>query len=258
MSRLLLFVLVLSTGLASCGGGGGGSNSANKTSGVAIDGYLKNARAFLDMNSNGVFDLGEPNALTDANGGFSLTASQADIEKYSVVISVIANSTIDQDSPNTPITAAFTMIAPPGKPSVVSPLTTHIVAKMSGGLSQADAETAVKTELGLTSIDIYKNYVEAKASDAAYAQVHNLAAAATTALQNAQAANSGASYADILQSYKSKVTNTVVPRLAQIKAASTPDGAKQLMPAVSANGGGSNTPLTAACNGICVKLGVKK
>lgn len=258
MRKPLLYILITSCGLASCGGGGGGSSSASNTSGVAIDGYLKNARAFLDTNSNGVFDLGEPNALTDANGGFSLSAPQADIDKYSVVISVIANSTVDQDSPNTPITAAFTMIAPPGKPSVVSPLTTHIVAKMGGGLSQADAENAVKTELGLTNIDIYKNYVEAKTSDATYAQVHNLAAAATTALQNAQAANSGASYADILLSYKSKVTITVVPRLAQIKAASTPDGARQLMPAVSSSGGGSSTPLTAACNGICVKLGVKK
>lgn len=255
-ATLILFIL-FSTGLASCGGGSGGSGSSSSANGVAIDGYLKNARAFLDTNSNGVFDLGEPNALTDAAGGFSLKASQVDIDKYSVVISVLANSTIDQDSPNTPITAGFTMISPPGKPAVVSPLTTHIVAKMNGGLSQADAESAVKSELGLTNIDIYKNYVDAKTSDPAYGAVHNVAAAAATALQSAQAANSGASFADILLSYKSQVLSNVVPRLTQIKAANSPDSAKQLMPAVSGSGG-TNLPLTASCNGICFKLGVKK
>jgi hypothetical protein len=129
---------------------------------------------------------------------------------------------------------------------------------MSGGLSQADAETAVKNELGLTSIDIYKNYVEAKKSDPVYAQLHNLASAATTALQNAQVSNSGLSYKDILQSFKSNVTSTVVPRLVQIKAASSPDAAKQLMPSVSTISAGSNKPISATCNGICIKLGIKK
>lgn len=72
----------LAVTLTACGGGGGGSAgtstqaSATTLSGTAVDGYLQGARAFLDVNGNGLADAGEPTATTDANGRYSLDYSQ--------------------------------------------------------------------------------------------------------------------------------------------------------------------------------------
>ena len=52
--------------LIGCGGGGGGSGGGSDTvqkvavAGTVMDGYLKNARVFLDLNDNGVYDSGIP------------------------------------------------------------------------------------------------------------------------------------------------------------------------------------------------------
>lgn len=48
--------------------------------GLAIDGYLEGATAFLDYNFNGVMDENEPRDLTDQNGRFDIDAAEADAE----------------------------------------------------------------------------------------------------------------------------------------------------------------------------------
>ena len=178
--RFLCLPLLLC--IVSCGGGGSGTTTttgggttpgtepivASSTvtiNGVAIDGYLKGARAFLDLNDDGNYQDGEPMAITDSAGGFALSATAAQIAAHSVVVSAIAGQTVDQDNPGVALTKSFTMLAPPGKPEVVSPITTSVVAKVAAGQTLSQAETAVKSDLGLAAVDVYKNYVSAKASN---------------------------------------------------------------------------------------------
>ena len=211
--------------LSACGGGGGGgtaSTSSTSFSGTAMDGYLYKATVFLDLNENGTFDAGEPTATTSETGAFTLSASQEQINTYKVVVVAVAGTTIDQDSPNTTLTSGFTMMSPAGNHEVVSPLTTQVVAKMSAGLTLAAAKTAVQDDLGLTSIDVMKNYVAAKATDANYAKAHNVAASIAEVLKTVDAdSTSSTKLADKLTSLTSKVTTQIKPNIENIKSASS-------------------------------------
>ena len=156
MFRLQLIFISLIAVLTAYGGGGGitASTSSTSFSRIAMDGYLHKATVFLHLNENGTFDAGEPTAITSETGAFNLTATQAQINTYKVVVVAVDSVTVEQDSPNTTVTSGFTMMSPPGDHEVVSPLTTQVLKKMSAGLSLADAKTAVKTELGLDTTDV--------------------------------------------------------------------------------------------------------
>jgi len=54
-------------------------NLADLVSGIVVDGYVAGATVFQDLNNNKSFDSGEPNASTNALGGFSLTPRSIDI-----------------------------------------------------------------------------------------------------------------------------------------------------------------------------------
>jgi hypothetical protein len=261
LTAISLFVLT------SCGGGGGGGAPAggapasSNFNGVAVDGYLYQARAFLDLNGNGQYDSGEPTATTDTNGGFTLSATQDQINSHSVVVSAIAGTTIDQDNPNTPLASGMTLVAPAGNPSVVSPLTTQVSAKMAGGLSLADAKSAVQTELGLPSIDVMKNFVAEKATNAAYADAHKVAASVAEVLKNIETQSSAnTTLANRFSSLTTTVTSQVAPNVTQIKAAASVDDAKTVMTTAISQSvniysiGGSISGLTAS--GLVLANGV--
>ena len=187
-----------------------------------MDGYLYKATVFLDLNENGTYDLGEPTTTTSETGSFTLTATQAQISTYKVVVVAVAGTTIDQDSPTTTVTSGFTMTSPAGSHEVVSPLTTQVAAKMNAGLSLAAAKVAVQTDLSLTSVDVMKNYVAAKVTDTNYAKAHNVAASIAEVLKTIDAdATSSTKLADKLTSLASKVTTLVVPNITSIQAAAT-------------------------------------
>jgi len=95
----------------------------------------------------------------------------------------------DLDNPDVAITKGFTLLAPPGKPEIVSPITTNLVARVKAGQTLSQAEAAVKTEFGLPNIDLYKNYISAKATDANYQQLHNLAAAMVEVAKNVESSD---------------------------------------------------------------------
>jgi hypothetical protein len=218
--RLNLSVFIL-CGLSACGGDNSVDTNSTSFSGTAMDGYLYKANVFLDLNGNGIFDAAEPMAITSDTGAFTLSATQAQISTYKVVVVAVAGVTIDQDSPNTTVTAGFTMMSPPGNHEVVSPLTTQVVAKMSSGLSLDDAKTAVKTELGLDAVDVMKNYVAAKATDANYAKAHNVAASIAEVLKTVDADSTSSNLADKLASLATKVTTQIKPKVESIKSASS-------------------------------------
>ena len=247
----LISLVCFAVALVACGGGGGGSAvgspaTTQAVSGVAIDGNLKSALVFLDLNDNGKFDTGEPNTVTDSNGAFTLNATSSEATTHSVVVSAIAGQTIDQDNPNTLITQGFTLISPPGKNDVISPITTLIVAKMSGGLSLSAAEAAVKTDLGINTLDVYKNYVVEKLSDATYQQVANIAAATAETLKTAEANNTSSSLAAKMSDVTTLFSGTVSTNLSSIKTATNSNAARELMSQLNAS---SNSSATSTATG---------
>ncbi|MDD1828766.1 hypothetical protein LRP52_42095 [Photobacterium sp. ZSDE20] len=122
MKLKLISIALMAGGLSACGGGGGGSSSTStpvaqtKTlQGVAIDGYISGATAFLDINYNGVLDEGEPSSITDDEGSYelSLTGSNSDCMDYAPIVVNVPVGAIDADSPNSPITEPYQLIFPP-------------------------------------------------------------------------------------------------------------------------------------------------
>jgi hypothetical protein len=226
-----LTVLATTLLLVACGGGGGGSVATGPVplSGVAIDGNLYKATVFLDLNEDGLLTAGEPTTTTNDAGGFTLSATQEQIDKYKVIVLAVAGTTIDQDNPNTTIASGFTLMAPAGNTAVVSPFTTQVVAKMNAGATLENAKTAVQTELGLTSVDVMKNYVALKATDTNYAKAHNVAASIAEVLKTIEADSSNTTkLSDKLASLSSKVTSQVVPNVEAIKSASSVSSAVQV------------------------------
>jgi hypothetical protein len=227
MKTLILVATTLM--LIACGGGGSTATGPVALSGVAIDGYLYKATVFLDLNEDGLLTAGEPTTTTNEAGGFTLSATQEQIDKYKVIVLAVAGTTIDQDNPNTTIASGFTLMAPAGDTAVVSPFTTQVVAKMDAGATLENAKTAVQTELGLTSVDVMKNYVALKATDTNYAKAHNVAASIAEVLKIIEADSSNTTKLnDKLASLRSKVTSQVVPNVEAIKSASSVSSAVQV------------------------------
>ena len=217
-----LAALLAIAGLLSGCGGGADSQSAADTqvavAGIAIDGVLKSAQVFLDLNDNGSHDAGEPTALTDSNGAFTLMATPAQKAAHSVVVVAIAGQTVDQDNPGVAVTKGFTLMAPPGKPELVSPITTSVMAKVKAGQTLRQAEDAVRVDLGMPGIDVYANYVSAKATNATYQELHNLAAAMVEVFKNVETSDPKSTLTQKLASFRTSVDAEVLGRLAAIKA----------------------------------------
>ena len=224
----VFFGLLLSLLLVSCNGGGGGgvSSGLNSLSGIAMDGYLEKATAFLDLNGNGALDTGEPSSTTNEAGSWTLFGTQEQFNTYKVVVIALAKTTIDKDNPDTTVGSGYTMLSPEGNQAVVSPLTTLVVAKMNAGLSLANAKTAVQEELGLTSVDVMKDFVAAKVADTNYAAAHNVAASIAEVLKTIDAdSTKDTKLEEKLTSLTTKVTTQVVPNITEIKSASSTQNA---------------------------------
>lgn len=231
VSRALAVLTIVGL-LASCGGGGGGGASASSGSttttinGVALDGYLYNASVFLDLNGNGQFDAGEPSGTTNSNGGYTLNATQDQLNSHSVIVLAQAGVTVDQDNPNTPINSAMTLIAPVGAPTVVSPITTHVAAKMATGLTLDQAKAATQTELGISASEVLSDFISTSGSGS---DAHKVATAIAEVLKSVESSsNNSTSVAAKLSAVSTQVSSKVVNNLSAIKQASSADEAKQI------------------------------
>ncbi|HIE5949126.1 hypothetical protein [Burkholderia cepacia] len=153
--------LSIAAALAACGGGGDSSPSQSSAGGTtpttptptvtgkAIDGYLAGATVCLDLNNNGACDSGEPSAVSDAAGQFSISYSGDATGKTLLV--QITPSTKDLSRPagfQFPATFTLSQTVQPTSSQVVSPLTTLVSAQMQTGLSRAQAVAAVQGLLG--------------------------------------------------------------------------------------------------------------
>lgn len=108
-----VLAIITALTLSACGGGDSGGSSPDsgngggvtptptnaKVAGLAIDGYVEGATAFLDYNFNGVMDENEPRSLTDQNGRFEFEVAEDMVEckNYSPIIIDVPAGAYDSD-----------------------------------------------------------------------------------------------------------------------------------------------------------------
>ncbi|MEJ2765071.1 hypothetical protein VV869_14015 [Photobacterium sp. MCCC 1A19761] len=158
-------------------------------SGVALDGYLKNAQVCIDMNHNLSCDTGDSQIVTtDAQGRYTLAYDGIDLSKYHVLVEALANQTVDMDSPNAPIPDGFSLSAPADAAAVVSPLTTLTltVARQKGVDFQTAATTLAQT-LNVDRTRLTSDFLAG--SHPADKQLHALAQGLTALMQEAEKAS---------------------------------------------------------------------
>ncbi|MBD2585313.1 putative Ig domain-containing protein, partial [Planktothricoides raciborskii] len=212
---------------------------SNGIDGIAIDGYIADATAFLDTNRNGVLDPQEPSAITTEEGRFAFNIDprpfdlnnngRLDPEEGRIVISGGTDTA-------TGLPLATPLVATPDT-TIVTLLSNVVSDLVDQGVSKADAETQVKTALGIPAgIDLSNtDPIAATAQNQAGGVQLN---SAMVKLQNAvtQMANtiSGASSLSVAES-----SQTVVGAIAsQIQAGTTLDltNASQLQTVLEAAG----------------------
>ena len=140
--------------LTGCGGGGDSSSSSDTRtlSVTAIDGYLKNARVWLDMGEhNYQLDKDEPWVETGEGGVGVLDVTGIDNpQQYPIIVQAIPGKTVDEDNPDEKVAAGFIMSAPAGE-LTVTPLSSLVEVEMNTheALSQSEAEEKVADKLDL-------------------------------------------------------------------------------------------------------------
>lgn len=175
-----------------------GPSTSVMVSGVVADGPLGGALACYDLNDNGACDSGEPAGTSDADGKFSFEIAADVAGKHGMVVDVPVTA-IDKDT-GAAVGTAFTLKAPPtgaaGAQAVfVSPLTTLVVdVAASQGLSNTEAEAAVKSQLGLANSPL-ANYVGSDAQAATLAATVNAVIVEVIKLASASGADAAATKA---------------------------------------------------------------
>jgi hypothetical protein len=207
----------LSVLLAACGGGGsgGGNGTSGSTSttpnisGKVIDGYIVGATVCLDLNSNTKCDTGEPSATTTAGGAYNLSYSGS-VDGLHVIAEVPVGA-IDEDLG--PVTDAYSLFAPATAPSTVTPLTTLVSSEMmASGSSASEAESAVKTSLGI-SVGLLSNNFKASGDTIVQDTAQKIVAAIAEAKKNIDNGGTGLSAGEIIKQAVNQVSKDVLPGL---------------------------------------------
>ena len=133
---LVTAATLLAVGLiAGCGSSTGTSPSTTASiAGKVADGYLVNATVFMDKNSNYQLDTGEPFAMTNANGAYTMTVDAADMGKYPIVAMANKGVTIDLDNPTQTVTYSYVMSMP--KDSISGTVSSNFITPMSSQLRE--------------------------------------------------------------------------------------------------------------------------
>jgi hypothetical protein len=173
--------------------------SPSKEAGVVVDGYIKGATLFRDLNNYGKLDAGEPTAVTGSDGKYSLdgTGGKIVVLPAGTLVNGVATGGVDISTN----AALQKVLSAPAGATVVNPLTTIVAAKVSATATAADiaaAEAQVATALGLTgtkltsydpiasaSSKVPADAATALAAQKAAAQVANILVAMTAAATGA-------------------------------------------------------------------------
>jgi len=181
ISKFKHSLLLSSILLAACGGGSddktsvdGGNNGGGGTVQTvaipvtAIDGYIRGATAYVDINTNGELDTDEPRVTTGVSGAGEIDVTNLGLNLEEVQITVIVPAgAIDEDTitdvnpDGTPFTEqeAFELKTLPGSENA-TPLSTLVsmYAAQTGDLESSKALIASK--LGLEASDLDSDFVE--------------------------------------------------------------------------------------------------
>ena len=164
-----IFIPFLSIGLFACGGGeSDGAESAKAPTPVqpaeqsysvtVIDGYLKDATVWLDINDNGLQDASEPTAQTGVNGIAELNlSSNLNIDKYSVLAMAEAGKAYDETLEKL-VERTFVLASPAGK-NVITPLTTLIYIKQRESGDENFANSQVGLAINGVTENLYDDFI---------------------------------------------------------------------------------------------------
>lgn len=143
----VLLGLVVS-GLMACGGGGSdptpppAAPDAKPLAGRVIDGYVRGATVWLDLNGNRIRDAGEPRAVSQQAGVYQLALGAAERAclPYATLYADVPVGAVDEDGG--PVTAAYQMAVAPRLQAIgvdqvmnISPLSTAILDQVEGRVS---------------------------------------------------------------------------------------------------------------------------
>jgi hypothetical protein len=131
-------LVLMSLGMAGCAST---SNvSPSKEAGVVVDGYIKGATLFRDLNNNGKLDAGEPTAVTGSDGKYSLdgTGGKIVVLPAGTLVNGVATGGVDISTN----AALQKVLSAPAGATVVNPLTTIVAAKVSATATAADIAAA--------------------------------------------------------------------------------------------------------------------
>jgi hypothetical protein len=179
--KKLIVSSALSLILFGCGSDDSTPQATPKTeiNATVIDGYLKGAKVWLDVNENFEFDVNEPSAVSGEQGKVVLDVTGIESPSaYPIVAQAEKNQTIDE-STGSFVTHDFVMSAPKGEMSI-TPISTlvhlHLQQNINGAetLSEfssklSEAKEAVASSLGLNKDDVLGDYVEGGKEDVLYA-----------------------------------------------------------------------------------------
>lgn len=158
---------------------GGGDSTPSTYSVTAIDGYLRGALVWLDLDKDFVLDENEPSATTGEGGVADLDVSGVENpEMYPVVVKAIAGQTVDETTGL--VETDYAMSAPPGETDV-TPLSTlvHLILEQTTSEDSTEEEIQqakqaaveqVASNLGISSDDVLGDFLSGKKkSDVAFA-----------------------------------------------------------------------------------------
>lgn len=140
-SRFAALMPLNALALSACGGGDEEAEIVfTSVNGTVLKGQITNALVFSDLNSNGVFDVSEPNAYTDENGQFNLSTSDASAK----LIALGQAGSIDKSTGASGENINFSGTS---SGTVISPFSTVIT---EGGMSSKE----LADSLGLGDVDL--------------------------------------------------------------------------------------------------------
>lgn len=157
--------------------------------GRALDGYLRDAFVWLDLDQNGQLDEGEPSTMTTAGGRFTLditslqrdptVGADLDPRDYPLMLLAIPGQTVDEDDGEA-VETGFLLMAPPGL-TIITPFTTlieferrlHVFSEGTVAEKVTEATRRVKERLGpdVSGFSLHGDYTRSdNARAAAYGQ----------------------------------------------------------------------------------------
>ena len=186
--------LIIALGLSSTMGLAGCNSSSDSIDNTeapatynvtAIDGYLKNAQVWLDLNENNQHDAGEPQAITGDGGKATLDVTGIENpELYPLIVRAIKGKTVDESTGNT-VASNYTMSAPAGEQDI-TPLSTFVHIKLvqatdalDPGLSDEEKAEAIAEakiiavaeiadELGIDQAEVLGDFIADGHEEAAF------------------------------------------------------------------------------------------